>query len=429
MPSDQDPIAYSKQIYASGLHSHKPPFTFQSTEWEEMAHKTLSASSWGYLHGSAGAGSTYRKNLAAFDRYSIMPRRLVPSRKDDQGNDMFPDTRTKVLGQTIPFPIAMAPIGVQQIFHREGEIAASRAAAEVGVPYILSTASSTSIEDVATAHDDGIAKSDHPSESQPQRWFQLYWPSRDHDDITISMLQRAKSAGYTALFVTLDTYILGWRPSDMDNGYNPFLHADRIGVQIGFSDPVFRKHFKDKHGYEIDDSTHNQAINVEGGALSAAAQEWTSIVFPGHSHSWEDLEFLKQHWDGPIVRKSNQIKSSQVKPIESNIFFITQIQSKYIESLSTYIPDDTNAHPHSKGNPNRLRCKLSPKIRHGRNCSIEPRRPPNRRRKLISRLTLAHRRRRGIKTRHILRQRHTMRRRRTKSTGSGCQVRSLRSSL
>ena len=51
------------------------------------------------------------------------------------------------------------------------------------------------------------------------RWFQLYWPKNEDEEITISMLNRAKKAGYTALVVTLDTYILGWRPSDMDNGY------------------------------------------------------------------------------------------------------------------------------------------------------------------------------------------------------------------
>lgn len=93
------------------------------------------------------------------------------------------------------------------IFNPDGEVAAARAAAENNVPYILSTATSTNIEDVAEANGNGV------------RWFQLYWPKDGDEDITISMLNRAKKAGYTALVVTLDTYILGWRPSDMDNGY------------------------------------------------------------------------------------------------------------------------------------------------------------------------------------------------------------------
>lgn len=75
------------------------------------------------------------------------------------------------------------------------------------MPYILSSATSTSIEEVAEANGDG------------SRWFQLYWPKNEDEEITISMLDRARNSGYTALVVTLDTYILGWRPSDMDNGY------------------------------------------------------------------------------------------------------------------------------------------------------------------------------------------------------------------
>jgi len=106
----------------------------------------------------------------------------------------------------------------------------------------MSTASSTSVEDVAKANGNGI------------RWFQLYWPSEEHDDITISMLKRAKDNGFSALFVTLDTYILGWRPSDMDNGYHPFLRSDKVRVAIGFTDPVFRKQFKERHGVDVEDN-------------------------------------------------------------------------------------------------------------------------------------------------------------------------------
>ncbi|RSL91373.1 hypothetical protein CEP51_000272 [Fusarium floridanum] len=152
-----------------------------------------------------------------------MPRRLVPGRKDDAGNERFLDTTTTVLSH-LPFPVAIAPI----------------ATASLGISYILSTASSTSIEDVAAANGAGAP-----------RWYQLYWPSREPDDITISLLKRAKTTGYTALFVTLDTYVLGWRPIDLDNGYNPFIHPDHIGVEIGLTDPVFQNQFKEKHGYDI----------------------------------------------------------------------------------------------------------------------------------------------------------------------------------
>lgn len=168
---------------------------------------------------------------------------------------------------------------MQKIFNPDGEIATAKACYEESIPYILSTASATSIEDVAAANQDGV------------RWYQLYWPLKENDDITLSLLSRAKKSGYTALFVTLDAYMVGWRPQDMDNGYNPFLRADNIGVEIGFSDPVFQKKHKEKTGKDIKDD------------LGLAASEWARVGVPGVSRTWKDLEWLRQHWDGPIVLK------------------------------------------------------------------------------------------------------------------------------
>lgn len=194
-----NPVEYEQRIYQKGLQYERPPLSFQSINWEAQAAERMSAEAKGYVVGNAGTGETARKNREAFARWSIVPRRLVKT-----GD--FPDLSTTVLNQSLPFPIAVAPVGVQRIFNPEGEVASAAAAAAQGVPYIMSTASSTSIEDVAKANGNGV------------RWFQLYWPANEHNEITISMLSRAKKAGFSALFVTLDTYILGWRPSDMDNG-------------------------------------------------------------------------------------------------------------------------------------------------------------------------------------------------------------------
>ncbi len=194
-----DPVDYEKEIYQKGLQYERPPFTFQVGKWESAAEERMSATSRGYVVGNAGTGETARKNRKAFAKWSIVPRRLVKT-------DGLPDLSTQVLGKKHRFPIAIAPVGVQRIFNPDGEVASAAAAARENVPFIMSTASSTSIEDVAKANGDGT------------RWYQLYWPSNDNNDITASILSRAKRAGFSALFVTLDTYILGWRPTDMDNG-------------------------------------------------------------------------------------------------------------------------------------------------------------------------------------------------------------------
>lgn len=287
--AEQDAVDYEMQQYTRGLDFERPPLTFQASKWEELACERMSADSKGYVYGSAGARETIDKNRDAFKKWGIVPNRLVKT-------GGFPDLKTELLEEQLQVPIAMAPVGVLKIFNPDGEVAASRAAAKAAIPYILSTASATSTEDVSRANgEDG------------QRWYQLYWPSREHDDITISLLERAKKTGYSVLFVTLDTYILGWRPSDMDNGYNPFLRADRTGVELGMTDPVFRAQFKERHGVEVDDK------------MDVAAPEWMRTIFPGQSHGWEDIKFLQEHWDGPIVLKGIQTIADAKKAVEVGV--------------------------------------------------------------------------------------------------------------
>lgn len=245
-----------------------------------------------------------------------MPQRLRPSRTDPEtGGLAFADTTIETLGQQLPFPVAIAPIGVQKIFNPEGEVATARAAASLGIPYTLSTASSTSIEDVAEAMDSVEMGA---NQNKAPRWYQLYWPTNEHNDITASLLSRAKKAGYSVLIVTLDTYVLGWRPSDMNNGYNPFIHPDRIGVEIGLTDPVFQAKFKEEHGYDIEEASRHET-RLTGHDLGKPAQEWAKIAFPGHSHSWEDIAFLKEHWDGPIVLKGIQTVADAKRAVEAGV--------------------------------------------------------------------------------------------------------------
>ncbi|TVY46826.1 putative lactate 2-monooxygenase [Lachnellula occidentalis] len=325
--TDADPLQYEQQVYASGLHSSRPPFTFQTSEWENLAKPVLSGSAWGYIHGNAGAGSTYTKNLESFSKYSIVPRRLVPSLKDSQGNELFSNASTTVLGEKLNFPIACAPVGVQKIFNAAGENAASRAAASIGVPYILSTASSTSIEDVAKASGEGgrdgssftglhVSTTTSQSPCSIVRRRQAI-PRCSSRWIPLSLAgdRRIWSKFYCRLLSTSSTQITGFN----SNGYNPFLHADRIGVEIGFTDPVFRAKFKEEHGYDIEEDAKTHPTDIEGGSLSKAAQEWTKVVFPGHSKSWDDIKFLQEHWDGTIVLKGIQSVADAKKAVEVGV--------------------------------------------------------------------------------------------------------------
>src|ERR1044071_576470 len=206
--------ARQTEIYLGALRGEKSVIPFSVEALEQAAKEVLSPEAYEYVAGGAGGESTMRANRAAFDRWQIMPRMLrdVSNRK----------LSVSLFGREIPAPILLGPVGVQGIVHEEGELAVARAAASCGIPFVLSTVSSYSIEVVA--------------ESGAPRWFQLYWPA--NRDLAASLIGRAEQAGYEAIVVTLDTFMLGWRERDLQHGYLPFLSG--LGLANYFSDPVFR---------------------------------------------------------------------------------------------------------------------------------------------------------------------------------------------
>jgi isopentenyl diphosphate isomerase/L-lactate dehydrogenase-like FMN-dependent dehydrogenase len=257
--------SYSSEIYLFGLGGTRPAFTTDLSALEAYAKDQMDPEPYWYAAGAAGSGATYRANLAAFDKWRIVPRMLTGATNRS--------AEVTVLGSTLPAPVLTAPIGVQGIMHPDGELAVARACAELGIPMILSTVSSHSLEDVAKANGDGV------------RWFQLYWPN--DEQVCASFLDRAKAAGFSALVVTLDTWLLGWRPHDLDHGYLPFLTGK--GLATYFSDPAFCA--------ALEKSPEDD--------LQAAIMRWLPM-FTGSDHTWEHLGFIRDHWDGPILLKGIQ---------------------------------------------------------------------------------------------------------------------------
>ena len=149
-------------------------------------------------------------------------------------------------------------------------MAVARAAAALGIPFCLSTAASSSIEDIAEAMGDA------------PRWFQLYWIN--DREVVASLLQRAGVNGYSAVVVTLDTPILGWRPRDLRQAYLPFIKGE--GCAQFFSDPVFREKL---------------AQPPEEDMLTAAATMLST--FPHLSLTWDDIAWLRELTDLPLLVK------------------------------------------------------------------------------------------------------------------------------
>ena len=254
---------YQTSIYANGMFAGElPAITTDLARLEDSARGVLSPEALGYIVPSAGSGATARANRAAFGRWRIVPRMLRgTARRDLSGT---------ILGTPLPAPVMIAPMGVQTLAHPEGELATARAAAALGLPYIHSTAAAHSFEQAAEANGNG------------PRWYQLYWPS--DEEVCVSFLRRAKAGGYSVLVVTLDTLLLGYRPVDLDRGFLPFLRAQGLANYV--TDPAFLA------------GLAKPPEEDQGAAVMRWAQ-----MFPHPGLSWQDLPFLREHWDGPIVLK------------------------------------------------------------------------------------------------------------------------------
>jgi lactate 2-monooxygenase len=245
-------------IYLSGDY----PWPLSADAWERLAAERLEQGPFDYVAGGAGAEATMRANRDAFDRYRLRPRMLTGNVKRD--------LTVEVLGTSSTAPFFLAPIGVLGIVHSEGEVAVARAAAAAGIPILLSSAASHSIEEVADAMGDA------------RRWFQLYWVS--DRKICESFVRRAEAAGYGAIVVTLDTLVLGWRPRDLANAYLPFIQG--MGCAQFFTDPVFCSYL---------------AAPPEEDVLSAAAMMLST--FPNLALTWDDLDWLRGLTELPLLVK------------------------------------------------------------------------------------------------------------------------------
>lgn len=258
----RDGMAWQLEIYQMGAKGEKPQVPVSYEELKRAAREVLSAEAYGYLAGGAGSEETMRANREAFRGWRIVPRML----RDTSGRD----TSVELFGRRLAAPVLLAPLGVQGILHQEAELASARAAASLGVPVVLSTVSSRPLEAVAEAM------------GEAPRWFQLYWP-RD-PELAASFLGRAAEAGFEAIVVTLDTSFLAWRERDIREAYLPFLYAE--GLSNYFSDPVFCR--------DLPVPPHE---DPRPSILRFAG------LFSHPSLTWEDLSFLRDHTELPVLLK------------------------------------------------------------------------------------------------------------------------------
>ncbi len=241
------------------------------------AERRLPRAVFDYIDGGADREVTLRENGQAFERVAFRPRSAVATPRCD--------LRTTVLGVPLALPLLLAPVGSSRLFYPRGEVAAARAAGTAGTAYILSTLSGCRLEDVKAASSGPV-------------WYQLYLVGGR--DVASAAIERARTAGFTALVVTIDTAVAGLRERDVRNGVTQLV-GDSYWSMLPFL------------GQFLARPRWLAGFLADGGLM-----KFPNVVLPGQGPmlyadvgaalaqsvvTWRDLAWIREVWQGPIVVK------------------------------------------------------------------------------------------------------------------------------
>jgi lactate 2-monooxygenase len=254
---------YQTEIYLNGLRGVVPSLPTDFRLLEQRAQAAMPPFVLSYVQGGCGDEFTQRQNADAFHHWGLVPRMLVDCSTRDLSIELF--------GLRLPAPILLSPIGVLGMCTPDGhgDLATARASAETGVPMIASTLSNDPLEAVA------VSLAGTPG------FFQLYTPK--DDALTESLIYRAEAAGFKAIVVTLDTWVLGWRPRDLNAANFPQLRG--VALQNYFTDPCFRRSLAKPPEEDP----------------AAAAIRWSQLV--GKVLTWDQLPWLRSLTKLPLILK------------------------------------------------------------------------------------------------------------------------------
>ena len=258
-----------------------------------LARRRLPRGVFDYIDGGAEDERTLAHNVDDFAALSFAPRVLRSVGTVDPSTSLF--------GRPLPVPLVLAPTGFTRIADPDGELAVARAAARAGMPYALSTMGTRSIEEVAAAAPGG------------RNWFQVYvWRDRA---LVKELIDRAAGAGFEALVITVDTAVLGRRERDVRRGFSlpPTLGPGTLldGARhpawtwrLLRSEPI---RFANVVGHSVGD-----------GADAVSLSSYVAAQFDPDL-SWDDVEWFRSNWSGPIVLKGIQTVADAKLAVEHGI--------------------------------------------------------------------------------------------------------------
>src|SRR5881392_453705 len=257
--------------------SVEPPRVLNIEDLRRAAKRRLPRVVFDYIDGGAEDESTLRANCRAFETVTLRPRCAVAT--------PVCDLRTTVLGTEVTMPLILAPVGSCRLMYPRGEEAAARAAGQAGIICALSTLSGCRLEEVATASGGPV-------------WYQLYLVGGR--DCALAGIERAQKAGFSALIVTIDTAVAGFRERDLRNGAKELLSGN-LGAMLPFVNQILVR------------PRWLAAFLADGGLM-----KFENVVVPGKGPmlyadvtaaleqsvvTWEDLKWIRQAWNRPIVIK------------------------------------------------------------------------------------------------------------------------------
>ncbi|HUB91224.1 MAG TPA: alpha-hydroxy-acid oxidizing protein [Dyella sp.] len=239
--------------------------------YRDAARKRLPKPIYDYLEGGADAELALDHNRKVFANIKLLPRRLRDVSKRS--------CKTTFLDSWLSAPFMLGPTGLNGLFWRNGDIALARAAAKEGIPFVLSTASNSSLEEVA-------------KQSDGDKWFQLYVLNRN---MTSSLVQRALECDYSTLVLTVDVPLGGNRERDIRNKFHPSNMSLARYVYWGISRPSW--------GCQMLSSGKISLANLGAGQGDAAIQAALISRSMDQTFDWEALQWLRNLWPRKLLVK------------------------------------------------------------------------------------------------------------------------------
>ncbi len=248
---------------------------FEVEDLQQIAKSRLPRMFYDYIDSGSWTETTYRANESDFQKINLRQRVAVDMSNRSLGSTM--------IGQDVSMPVALAPTGLTGMFHADGEMLAAQAAEKMGIPFVLSTMSICSIEDVASV-------------TLKPFWFQLYM-MKDRDYMK-RLIGRAKAANCSALILTLDLQILGQRHKDLRNKLSapPGLKPSHLWQMMQRPGWCLNMATTRRHSFR------NIIGHAKGVKNTASLFEWTTEQFDP-CLSWKDVEWVKELWGGPLILK------------------------------------------------------------------------------------------------------------------------------